>query len=138
MAQAEGGWGCGHGKQRGKCRECREERADGNAAGQQAYHAMEQGVRVAGGKKGERQRVSTPQWGRNKCEHNRERRKCKGCEGARICQHNRRRNRCKDCGGASICQHDRRIGRKSDDGTAQGYLQSTQQLARSCQGRGGA
>jgi hypothetical protein len=27
---------CGHGKQRGKCRECREERADGNAAEQQA------------------------------------------------------------------------------------------------------
>ena len=42
----ERGWGqwrrwgrSGHGKQRGKCRECREEKADDNTAGQQAGHS---------------------------------------------------------------------------------------------------
>ena len=45
-ASGEGGrkWGtCGHGRQLGKCRGCREERADGNTAGQQAGDSDEQG-----------------------------------------------------------------------------------------------
>ena len=41
------------------CRECREEWADGNAVGQQADEAVEQGVVVGGGGRGrQRQRVS--------------------------------------------------------------------------------
>jgi hypothetical protein len=65
---------CGHGKQRGKCRECREERADGNTAGQQANDAAEQGEARGGEGRGrKRQRESAPQRGRKKCEHNRQR-----------------------------------------------------------------
>lgn len=44
---------------------------------------------------------------KNKCEHNRERNKCKDCGGAGICEHNRIRSRCKECGGAGICEHNR-------------------------------
>jgi len=42
-----------------------------------------------------------------KCEHGRERRKCKQCGGSSICEHNRERNKCRECGGASICEHNR-------------------------------
>jgi len=42
-----------------------------------------------------------------RCEHNRERSKCKECGGSQICEHNRRRSNCKECGGASICEHNR-------------------------------
>jgi hypothetical protein len=96
------------GKQRGKCRECREELADGNTAGQQADDSVEQGHAGGGWERGrQRQRESAPQRGRRKCEHNRQRNKCKDCGGASICEHNRIRSRCKDCGGASICEHNR-------------------------------
>jgi len=44
---------------------------------------------------------------RFKCEHGRERNKCKECGGASICEHDRQRSQCKDCGGACICEHDR-------------------------------
>lgn len=43
----------------------------------------------------------------NKCPHNRQRSKCKECDGASICEHNRRRSRCKECGGSEICEHGR-------------------------------
>lgn len=45
---------------------------------------------------------------KNKCEHNREKTKCKDCGGSSICQHNREKSKCKDCGGSSICKHNRR------------------------------
>lgn len=45
-----------YGKQRGMCRESREERADGNMTGQQADHAVEQGE-AEGGR--ERQRLTS-------------------------------------------------------------------------------
>ena len=41
------------------------------------------------------------------CEHDRERNRCKICGGASICEHGRQRSKCKECGGASICEHDR-------------------------------
>ena len=44
---------------------------------------------------------------RLKCEHKRQKNKCKDCGGSAICEHNRRKSRCKDCGGASICEHKR-------------------------------
>ena len=34
-----------------------------------------------------------------KCEHGRERYRCKECGGGSICEHGRQRYRCKDCGG---------------------------------------
>ena len=42
-----------------------------------------------------------------RCEHGRERSRCKECGGASICEHGRVRSQCKECGGASICQHGR-------------------------------
>jgi hypothetical protein len=48
---------------------------------------------------------------RAKCQHGRERSRCKECGGASICQHGRHRSGCKECGGAGICQHGRRRSR---------------------------
>jgi hypothetical protein len=42
-----------------------------------------------------------------KCEHNRQKTKCKECGGGSICEHNRIRSSCKECGGGSICEHNR-------------------------------
>ncbi len=44
---------------------------------------------------------------RKKCEHGRQKSKCKDCGGASICEHGRQKYQCKDCGGASICEHGR-------------------------------
>ena len=38
-----------------------------------------------------------PESKRAKCEHRRERNRCKECGGASICQHGRQRSKCKDC-----------------------------------------
>ena len=43
----------------------------------------------------------------NKCEHDRDRSKCKECGGSQICEHDRIRSRCKECLGSSICPHKR-------------------------------
>ena len=101
-----------HGKQRGKCRECRAGQGDAPAAQeQQANDGAEQWEGSgAGERERERQRprvVGAPPRVRRKCEHNRQRNKCKDCGGAGICQHNRIRSQCLDCGGASICAHRR-------------------------------
>ena len=42
-----------------------------------------------------------------KCEHGREKSRCKECGGVGICEHGKRKSRCKECGGASICEHGR-------------------------------
>jgi len=44
---------------------------------------------------------------RLKCQHKRERSKCKECGGSSICEHKRIRSRCKECGGSGICEHKR-------------------------------
>jgi hypothetical protein len=62
VAQAGGGGGGRCGNHQGKCRVCREERADGSTAGQQADDAVEQCRRDEWGR--QRQRVSAPQRGR--------------------------------------------------------------------------
>jgi hypothetical protein len=54
-----------------------------------------------------------------KCEHNRERSKCKSCGGSQICEHRKRRNECIDCGGSSICEHRKRRSRCIDCGGSQ-------------------
>ena len=43
----------------------------------------------------------------NKCEHNRQKHKCKECGGSGICKHSRQKNFCKECGGSQICEHGR-------------------------------
>ena len=53
---------------------------------------------------------------RKKCEHGRERSRCKECGGSSICEHGRRRTMCKDCGGGSICEHGRRRTQCKDCG----------------------
>lgn len=41
------------------------------------------------------------------CEHRIERSSCKKCKGGSICIHNRARSRCRECGGGSFCEHNR-------------------------------
>jgi hypothetical protein len=42
-----------------------------------------------------------------KCEHNRQKSRCKECGGSAICEHNRQKSTCKECGGSAICEHNR-------------------------------
>ena len=41
------------------------------------------------------------------CPHGREKRICKECGGSAICPHGREKRRCKECGGSAICPHGR-------------------------------
>ena len=45
--------------------------------------------------------------GGKKCEHGRDRSRCKDCGGSGLCEHGRQRYNCKECGGAGICEHGR-------------------------------
>ena len=38
-----------------------------------------------------------------RCEHQRQKSRCKDCGGSGICEHQRQRSSCKDCGGGIIC-----------------------------------
>ena len=51
---------------------------------------------------------------RMKCEHNRQRSKCKDCNGCGICEHNKQRFQCKDCNGGGICEHNKQRSRCKD------------------------
>ena len=51
-----------------------------------------------------------------KCEHGRQRSRCKDCGGSGICEHGRVRSKCKDCGGSSICEHGRQRSTCKDCG----------------------
>ena len=42
---------------------------------------------------------------KSKCEHGRQKSKCKDCHGSGICEHGRQKRLCKDCGGSGICKH---------------------------------
>ena len=55
---------------------------------------------------------------KNRCEHNREKSRCKECGGVSICEHNRRKSQCKECGGVSICEHNREKSRCKECGGA--------------------
>eukprot|EP00121_Abeoforma_whisleri_P001751 Awhi_evm1s1562 len=44
---------------------------------------------------------------KNKCEHNKEKSRCKECGGSGICEHNKRRENCQDCKGSGICIHNK-------------------------------
>ena len=54
--------------------------------------------------------------GNKKCEHGRQRSRCKDCGGSGICEHWRERSRCKDCGGGSLCKHGRLRSRCTECG----------------------
>jgi hypothetical protein len=45
------------------------------------------------------------------CVHGRQQQQCKHCGGSAICAHGRQKHRCKECGGTSICAHGRRKDR---------------------------
>jgi hypothetical protein len=42
---------------------------------------------------------------RPKCEHNKQKSRCKDCGGRQICEHGKRRSVCIDCDGSEICEH---------------------------------
>ena len=44
---------------------------------------------------------------RKKCEHNRQKSRCRDCGGSSICEHNKRKSTCRDCGGSQICEHNK-------------------------------
>lgn len=44
---------------------------------------------------------------KNKCEHNKNKSRCKICGGGSFCIHNKTNSRCKICGGGGLCIHDR-------------------------------
>ncbi len=54
-----------------------------------------------------------------KCEHHRNRSRCKECGGSSICGHGRERSKCKECGGASICEHGRERSKCKECGGSQ-------------------
>ena len=99
---------CRHGKQPGKCRECR---GEGEAAGGKGRGREDPEMK----RNKKRARTTQP---RKKCPHGRRKNECKDCGGASICEHNRQRSRCKDCGGASICEHNRQRSQCKDCGGA--------------------
>jgi len=43
----------------------------------------------------------------NKCEHHREKTRCRECCGGAFCEHQRIKYKCKHCKGVSICEHQR-------------------------------
>ena len=43
--------------------------------------------------------------GNNICEHGKFKSYCKECSGSQICPHNRQKSHCKECGGSSFCEH---------------------------------
>lgn len=56
-------------------------------------------------------KVSKKKYITKKCEHDKEKRRCKECGGSAICEHGKIKSQCKDCGGASICEHGKRKSR---------------------------
>ena len=44
---------------------------------------------------------------KNKCEHAREKSRCKECKGSGICIHDKVKSSCKECKGSQICIHDK-------------------------------
>ena len=52
----------------------------------------------------------------NKCEHRRQRSKCKDCGGDHICEHNKIKSQCLFCGRSQICEHNKRRSTCKDCG----------------------
>ena len=43
----------------------------------------------------------------SKCEHNKQKSRCKDCGGSSICEHGKIKLFCKECGGSQICEHNK-------------------------------
>ena len=43
----------------------------------------------------------------SKCEHNKQKSRCKYCGGSSICEHGKIKSYCKECGGSQICEHNK-------------------------------
>ena len=41
----------------------------------------------------------------SKCEHGRQKSRCRDCGGSSICEHGKVKDRCRDCGGSAFCEH---------------------------------
>lgn len=48
-----------------------------------------------------------PKRGYKKCEHGRQKYRCRDCGGSGICEHGRQKVICRDCKGSGICPHDK-------------------------------
>ena len=46
--------------------------------------------------------------GSGSCEHKHDKRLCKQCDGSRFCMHGKVKQRCKECGGSALCKHNKR------------------------------
>ena len=44
----------------------------------------------------------------SKCEHGRQKSRCRDCGGSSICEHGKVKDRCRECGGSGICEHGKR------------------------------
>ena len=53
---------------------------------------------------------------RYKCEHNKERSRCRDCGGSAFCEHGKFKQQCRDCGGSRFCIHNKRKSRCRDCG----------------------
>jgi hypothetical protein len=54
-----------------------------------------------------------------KCEHGKQKSRCKECGGSEICEHGKRKSHCKECGGSQICEHGREKSICKDCGGSQ-------------------
>ena len=51
-----------------------------------------------------------------KCEHNKEKSRCRDCGGSAFCEHGKFKQQCRDCGGSRFCIHNKRKSRCRDCG----------------------
>jgi hypothetical protein len=49
-----------------------------------------------------------PKYVPKKCEHGKQKSRCKECGGSSFCEHGKQKSQCKECGGSSICEHGKR------------------------------
>jgi hypothetical protein len=71
-----------------------------------------------------------------KCEHGREKSRCKECGGSGICEHGKEKRYCKECGGSGICEHNKRKQYCKECGGS-GYCEHGRQkeTCKECDGR---
>ena len=66
---------------------------------------------------------------RLKCEHKRQKSRCKECGGSSFCEHKKQRRQCKDCGGSAICEH-KRLKSQCKECDPNGHLKNKVHTAR--------
>ena len=53
---------------------------------------------------------------RKKCEHGKQKSRCKECGGSAFCEHGKWKSHCKECGGSLFCEHEKRKSRCNECG----------------------